>query len=85
MNANWPEIDFELERRMNLALKLQEQLNSIIIKIIEVAQPHDDTETEGMVFMPDEDEWGEIVGLARSIATANSQPAASEPGKTKRE
>ena len=33
--------------------------------ILEVAQVHEDTDEQGMVFMPDEKEWGLIVGLAR--------------------
>jgi len=40
----------------------------LVAKVLEVAQLHDDTDEGGMVDMPDEGEWGEIVGLARKLA-----------------
>jgi hypothetical protein len=41
----------------------------LTVKILEVAQLHNDTPEGGMVFLPDEKEWGEIVGLARRAST----------------
>lgn len=41
----------------------------LIAMILEVAQVHDDTDECGKVFMPDEKEWGLIVGQARRMAT----------------
>ena len=40
----------------------------LVAKILEVAQLRDDTDEGGIVEMPDEQEWGEIVGIARSAA-----------------
>ena len=47
---------------------------SLIAAILEVAQLTDDTEDGGTVFMPDEEEWGIIVGLARERAKPKSEP-----------
>ena len=44
-------------------------LEKLVVKVLEVAQLHDDTDTGGMVYMPDEEEWGDIVGLARQGST----------------
>jgi hypothetical protein len=50
--------------------KCKEQINreDLVVKILEVAQVHEDTDEGGMVYMPDEEEWGLIVGLARKAA-----------------
>jgi hypothetical protein len=46
---------------------VNEQAIAIAAKILEVAQLHEDTDEGGKVFMPDEDECGEIVGIARKM------------------
>jgi hypothetical protein len=59
----------DLKRRFDEYLA--EQLaarDTMTVKILEVAQLTNDTEDGGTVFMPDEEEWGVIVGLARSAA-----------------
>jgi hypothetical protein len=43
-------------------------LSELVALILEVAQVHEDTDEQGMVYMPDEEEWGLIVGLARKYA-----------------
>lgn len=43
------------------------ELSHLLVKILEVAKPHNDTEESGDVFMPDEEEWGIIVGMAREL------------------
>lgn len=43
--------------------------SDLIMMILSVADVHDDTEQSGMVFMPSEEEWGLIVGLARKKAS----------------
>ena len=48
--------------------ELREALSNLTAKVLETAQLYDDTETGGKVFMPEEDEWGEIVGIAREVA-----------------
>jgi hypothetical protein len=40
----------------------------LVTTILEVAQATDDTDQGADVFMPEEDEWGTIVGLARKYA-----------------
>lgn len=42
-------------------------MDELVALILEVAQVHNDTDQSGMVFMPEENEWGEIVGLARAL------------------
>lgn len=37
----------------------------LVVKVLEVAQMYADTENGAMVEMPEEEEWGEICGLAR--------------------
>ena len=50
------------------ALEPREERDALVAEILEVAQLSDDTDKGGTVFMPDEDEWGAIVGLARKAA-----------------
>jgi hypothetical protein len=40
----------------------------LVALILEVAQLSNDTDEGGNVLMPEDEEWGEIVGLARKIA-----------------
>lgn len=44
----------------------QREHKALVAEILEVAQLHDDTDSGGKVFMPDEEEWGRIVGMARA-------------------
>ena len=44
------------------------EAQELVVKVLEVAQLRDDTDEGGIVEMPDEEEWGLIVGLARKAS-----------------
>jgi hypothetical protein len=54
----------------------------LIARILEVAQLREDTDEGGLVEMPEEQEWGEIVGLARKLAqTGPTRPSGAGKGE----
>jgi hypothetical protein len=49
------------------------ELRALAVKILEIAQMEEESDEGAIVQMPDEDEWGELVGIARTIAKTSEE------------
>jgi len=58
-----------MAEQLNTVLSLRAKNDDLTVAVLEVAQVDELNDKSGMVYLPSEEEWGEIVGIARKLAS----------------